>query len=496
MNVNVQNNSDNSRYPFDRVQTWIWWDYPNSHTLNWKQVDDSMRLENFSYLKQPWQEGNRPVQFYLHVPYCQSFCYYCGYTRENFPKQTKSAFDEYVDGLISELRWYLSQPYVQTAPLTAITIGGGSPSTLPPESLDRLFKFIADNVPNYENLEKTFTGEPRTLKRLETLQLLIDYKWNRVTFGVESLNEKLRSQVGRMATEADVDDVHDGLAKVGYQGDVNFDLMYNLPGENFTVFEEELDKVITKYGPTSLDGYPLVYTPYEALWKLIEKGRKSQPATARDLVRMLEHFYDYLTDKGYYNTLSLTYAKYSHPTQFYRGVYDEQDVIPVGISARGNFAGMSAKNPTDLGVWQDRVASNGVSTSNMQKLPPDLTFTRKMVMFPQMKSVPKAELQKFSDVPTYAQQMERLQSHIDRGLVEETDETYELTRLGVVWFKNLQADYVADTLTDEGKDIMLVTSYAERHFDVETRIPHPEKAFDYSTHPERETESDKLKVYL
>src|SRR5207249_6461955 len=99
------------------------------------------------------------------------------------------------------------------------------------------------------NIERTFTGEPRTLKNPDLLQLLVEYGFNRVTFGVESFNEEIRKQIGRWDSLQDVAAVFSGLEKVGYTGEKDLDLMFDLPGQTFEGFQSELDFMMKEFRP-------------------------------------------------------------------------------------------------------------------------------------------------------------------------------------------------------------------------------------------------------
>ena len=202
----------------------------------------------------------------------------------------------------------MAMPYVQGRKFTAIYIGGGSPSTLPPSAVDRLFTHLGKVIPNYEQIEKTFTGEPRTLRRPELLQLIKDHGWNRVTFGIETLNPEIHKKIGRWDTREDLDAVFDGLEKLAYTGDRCVDLMYDLPGQTLDGFQDELATLVNHYQPDEIDAFGTVYLPYRPLHKLILDGRVPQPGDVWQLLAMREHLYDYLLASGYHNTIAETYA--------------------------------------------------------------------------------------------------------------------------------------------------------------------------------------------
>jgi oxygen-independent coproporphyrinogen-3 oxidase len=114
---------------------------------------------------------------------------------------------------------------------------------------------LSQVIPNWSSIERTFTGEPRTLKNPDLLQLLVDYGFNRVTFGVESFNEEIRKQIGRWDSLEDVAAVFAGLDKVGYKGEKDLDLMFDLPGQTLKGFQHQLDVMMRDFRPDEIDAY-------------------------------------------------------------------------------------------------------------------------------------------------------------------------------------------------------------------------------------------------
>ena len=151
-------------------------------------------LKNFERLQDDTGSVYDDIMLYIHVPYCLSMCHYCNFNKFQYPFHQDDALGTYVDYLIKELDYYLRLPYVQSRRLTSVYFGGGSPSVLGPKYAQRIFDHLSKVIPTWNTIERTFTGEPRTLKNPDLLQLLVDYGFNRVTFGVESFNEEIRKK--------------------------------------------------------------------------------------------------------------------------------------------------------------------------------------------------------------------------------------------------------------------------------------------------------------
>jgi coproporphyrinogen III oxidase-like Fe-S oxidoreductase len=454
-----------SRYvPFQRLLAISHYIMPNFGTLEWDRVSPEQVAANIASLQSPAGALNDNLMMYIHVPYCQSFCHYCNFNKNHYPRQEEDRLQLYVDYLIKEIDAYMALPYVQGRNFTAIYIGGGSPSTLPPSAVGRLFEHLAKVIPNYAEIEKTFTGEPRTLRRPELLGLLKDHGWDRVTFGIETLNPEIHKKIGRWDTLDDVDAVFEGLDKLGYTGDRCVDLMYDLPGQTLAGFEEELSTLVARYAPDEIDAFGTVYLPYRPLHKLILDGRVPQPGDIWQLLAMREHLFDFLHASGYHNTIAETYARHDQRTVYQTAHCGRQDIIGVGCAARSNVKDMVSINPDKLEVWMKNLDEGGLSTRTLQSIGRAGVFDRLMVMFPRYKEISKALLSSFADVPQFDKVKEILAGHIKAGCVEEREDRYVVNKLGVIWHGNLQTDYMNHALNLKGKVLLRVISEEEESF--------------------------------
>jgi coproporphyrinogen III oxidase-like Fe-S oxidoreductase len=456
--------------PFDKLLAISHYIMPNFGTLEWDRVSRAQVDESLRSLSDPGGNLNDELMMYIHVPYCQSFCHYCNFNKNHYPRQDEGQLQDYVDYLIKEIDYYMSRPYVQARRFTGIYIGGGSPSTLPTSAVERLFAHLAKVCPNFAHIEKTFTGEPRTLRRPDLLQVLNDFGFERITFGIETLNPEIHKKIGRWDGPEDVDAVFDELAKLGYRGEKCVDLMYDLPGQTLDGFQGELELLVSRYNPDEIDAFGTVYLPYRPLHKLILDGRVPQPGSIWQLLQMREHLYDYLLAQGYNNTIAETYARRTRRSVYQTAHCARQDIIGVGCAARSNIKDMVSINPDKLDVWKANLDAHGVSTQTLQSIGRPGVFDRIMVMFPRYKELSKSLFESFSDVPHFAATRATLRAHIAAGCVEEQADRYVVNKLGVIWHGNLQTDYMKHVLNLQGKVLLRVISEDEDKFAREQRF--------------------------
>lgn len=456
---------------FDGVNTVSHYIMPNFATMEWHRVSDEQVEANIQSLRDPGGNLNDDLMMYIHVPYCKSFCHYCNFNRFHYPKQEADRLETYTDYLIKEISWYMDQPYVQARNFTGIYIGGGSPSTLSTAAVTRLSEHLSKVVPNFDSIEKSFTGEPRTLRRPDLLQALKDFGWNRVTFGIETLDPVIHRKIGRLDSREDLDAVFDGMRSISYDADTAVDIMYDLPGQTLDGFQGELAELVDTYDPTEIDTFTTMYLPYRPLHKMIMDGRVKQPGTPWQLLAMREHIYDYLTERGYHNTIAETWSKHPDRSVYQTAHCARKDIVGIGCAARGNVKDMVSINPEKVDEWQRNVDERGISSETLQSIGMDGVLDRIMVMFPRYKELSKELLARYGpEVSDFDRVMEVLNRHLDAGVIDDEGDRFTVNKLGVIWHGNLQTDYLRHTLNEQGAQIIEHLTEWSGDFDNENRF--------------------------
>jgi len=460
-----------AEHPFDEVNTCPIYIIPNFGTLDWDAPSPEAVAQNLKRLNDADDALNDEIMMYVHVPFCTSYCHYCNFARDRFPWRDHSVLDKYTDYLIREIDYYMDEvPYVHTRKFSSMYVGGGSPSTLGAANLERLLSHMAKKIPDWASIEKTFTGEPKTLKDTGTIEVLVRYGIDRITFGIETLNPTHRKFIGRTDKVEDIDSVFSGLEKAGFEGDTCADFMFNHPGQTLEEMKEDLDRIIHEYQPTELDTYNTIYVPYRPLHKLVLKGKVPQPANIRTLLEMREYMYEALTQNGYHNTIAETYSKRPERSQYQRAHCARQDIIGIGVGARGNFKDMVSINPGTTEAWMAALDERRYSTSTLQTIGRNGVLKRIMVMWPRYMTLSKRLFDSFSDVKSFKGMRRILERHVELGICDETADEYRMNKLGVLWHPNMQWDYMNPDLNVWGKVIGNHFGEAKRNWDAKERF--------------------------
>ena len=171
---------------------------------------------------------------YIHIPFCNKICSYCDFCK--IYKDDKFV-DKYLDALEKEIKSIYHKEVLDT-----IYIGGGTPSSLSINQLERLFN-ILKIFNKSKNIEYTIEGNFDTTSK-EKLALYKKVGINRLSFGLESINKNNLKLLERNANQKQVEDTIKFAKEMGFNN-INVDLIYALPNETIDILEKDLDFIFS-----------------------------------------------------------------------------------------------------------------------------------------------------------------------------------------------------------------------------------------------------------
>ncbi len=168
--------------------------------------------------------GSEGLSLYIHLPYCESLCTYCGCNKRITVNHSVEL--SYVQALIKEWYMYLSL-FNETPTIREIHLGGGTPTFFSPQHLALLIESLLKPVKRHPEYEFSFEGHPNntTFAHLKTL---FDLGFRRVSFGIQDFDLKVQEVINRIQPVTNVHQVTQWAREIGYNS-VNFDLIYGLP---------------------------------------------------------------------------------------------------------------------------------------------------------------------------------------------------------------------------------------------------------------------------
>src|SRR5438034_7398310 len=206
--------------------------------------------------------SSTPVEsLYVHVPFCAHKCAYCAFYSE---ASTGELINRYVQGLIRELEMVAAEITPRT-----VFFGGGTPSLLNLRQWEQVLLSM-QRLNLLGAAEWTVECNPATVS-LDKARLLRSYGVNRISMGVQSLDEGLLNRLGRVHDRARVFKSFDILRKAGFDN-INLDLMFALPGQTMGIWRATLTEALA-LGSEHLSCYEVIYEEDTPLFAQLQAGQ-------------------------------------------------------------------------------------------------------------------------------------------------------------------------------------------------------------------------------
>lgn len=272
---------------------------------------------------------------YIHIPFCDQICFYC-----DFPKVLKQEqpVDDYIDALIWEIQARIKEH--ATPKCETLYIGGGTPSILSVKQLDRLLATIRRFLPFTEG-EFSFEVNPGDLSK-EKLAILEYYGVNRLSLGVQTLNDDLLRKIGRKHRKKEVYTTLEQIDRYSSIQNVSLDLIYALPGQTLADFQATLQEALHFHLP-HFSLYALILENQTVFANWARQGKLLLPEQEEE-VAMEEWAEAYLQQAGYQRYELSNYAKPGYESQHNLMYWNNEAYYGFGAGASGYLANQRYRN--------------------------------------------------------------------------------------------------------------------------------------------------------
>ncbi|MCP1659800.1 oxygen-independent coproporphyrinogen III oxidase [Neisseria perflava] len=298
---------------------------------------------------------NKPLSLYIHIPFCNTICYYCGCNK--IITKDKSRADAYIEYLEKEMA--LLAPHLNGRhPLAQLHFGGGTPTFLSDEQLERVFGMIARYFQLIPGGEYSIEIDPRKVSR-ETVLKLGKLGFNRMSVGIQDFDPKVQAAVNRIQTLEETREVIEAAREAGFKS-VSVDLIYGLPHQSVESMKTTIDTVL------SLDPDRLALYHYAHLPHIFKPQRRIDTAAVPDSeekLDMLQYCVQTLTERGYVFIGMDHFAKPDDELAIalkegwlqrnFQGysTYADCDLVAIGVSSIGKIGSTYAQNERDIDAY-------------------------------------------------------------------------------------------------------------------------------------------------
>lgn len=231
------------------------------------------------------------IGLYIHVPYCLKKCNYCAfYSRGG--RLSPEEEERYAADIIEDIRAY-GKEYGRTA--DTVFVGGGTPSILKPQTLERILEEADRAFPFEKDCEITMEANPATL----TEEKLVGFRYigiNRLSIGCQSFDDDMLSFLGRAHRSEDVYREYNLARKTGFDN-INLDFMFAIPGMTEEMWMDTLKKAV-ELDPEHLSFYSLQLEEGTPFFESFQQGTLIEVPDDVDR-RMYHSAVDFVKDSGY-----------------------------------------------------------------------------------------------------------------------------------------------------------------------------------------------------
>lgn len=369
---------------------------------------------------------------YVHIPFCKSRCRYCDfYSTTMFA----SRWEAYEEALLNELNLraetFRSCVQADGDKVETLYFGGGTPSLVNERSIANIIQAIRSAFHKELSLkEVTLEANPGDLTR-EKLQALKAAGINRLSIGIQSLNDNLLHQIGRRHTAKQAIEVVHMAQEVGFDN-ISVDLMYGLPGQTMQNWISDVE-AICQMNVQHVSAYCLTYEEGTSLFQALERGEVAE-LEDEILNQMQEYVVNRLSKAGIVRYEISNYAKPGFESRHNSAYWRKKTYLGLGAGAHsydGKF--LRQANPDNLDEYISAVSqAQSVGLARLlhlqdeQLTEDDLYNETVMLGLRTMKGVDSADISS-AYLPHFLTQMQR---YIDKGLVVKDDTLFAATQEG------------------------------------------------------------------
>ena len=297
----------------------------------------------------PLRVSEVPISLYVHIPFCETKCPYCDF---NTYARIESLIPSYVPALQSEVRLWgdlLGHPAVAT-----VFFGGGTPSYLPAENVGAVLETVRQSFGVDASAEITLEANPGDLTPAKLAQYL-DLGINRLSIGVQSLDDRLLKILGRRHCAREAVDAYRMALRGGFDN-VSIDLMYGLPRQGLRDWEETLDGAAA-LEPRHMSMYCLTLeagTPMEQ-WVRVGTMPDPDPDLAADMYLAAQ---DLMRARAYRHYEISNWAQPGYQARHNLTYWRNQPYLGVGPGAHSYLLGHRFANLKSPGEYVRRLEAD------------------------------------------------------------------------------------------------------------------------------------------
>ncbi len=396
--------------------------------------------------------AGRPISLYVHLPFCDEQCWFCGCFMKVVPKPDRQGEERgEIEGYLADLHReidLLAARVDRSRPVVQLHWGGGTPTYLTPKQADALAAHLLDAFRPAPGAEISVEVDPR-VTTAEHLAALRRHGWNRVSMGVQDFDPEVQELVNRVQPFELTKALVDASRELGYDS-LNLDLIYGLPGQRLAGFSESVEQVLTlrpdRVAMYSYAHVPWLKKPQRVLAAHLPEGTEKFAIFVSGIEKFAEagyvyigmdHFalpHDEIARAQVDRTLWRNFQGYTT----HAGV----DLYALGVSAIAQIDDVYVQNTKDYAAYHAACAEGRPSTIKGWRMTPEdhlrgTVITNLLCHCVIKKREVEEQFGLASFDETFAREVAALPDLVADGLVEPRTDEVRVTPLGRIFIRNV-----------------------------------------------------------
>lgn len=378
----------------------------------------------------------KDLGLYIHIPFCVKKCAYCDFLSWSGNKEQR---EEYVRALEQEILSYKN--FAEDYQVSTLYFGGGTPSVLEGEQMERIMKAICQTFQIEKKAEITLEMNPGTALR-EKLDLYRQLGINRLSMGIQSVKNENLKLLGRIHTYEDFLESYHMARDAGFDN-ISGDLISSLPGQTLAEWKEELE-ILMETPLEHISVYQLIIEEETEFYKKYGEHEELLPdeETSREIYLWTGK---YLRERGFSQYEISNYARAGRESKHNLRYWERKDYLGLGLGAASMIHNMRMSNTRD---WKKYMAY----CRDPRKIREEVEFLeepRQMEEFMflglrKTRGVSRKEFRRIFGKDLNLVYEKTLEKYLKNGMLQESGDKVFLSEEGILLSNQIFADFLFD----------------------------------------------------
>lgn len=367
------------------------------------------------------------IGIYIHIPFCMKKCFYCDFVSY---ANKEDMIEKYIKALEKEIK--IKAEENKLLKINTIYIGGGTPSFIDSKHIVYIINAIKESFNVKENAEITIEVNPGTVTK-NKLEDYIKCGINRISIGLQTTNNELLKQIGRIHTYEQFLETYNLIRMVGFNN-INVDLMLALPNQTIKDLEDSLNKVIM-LKPEHISVYSLILEEKTKLYDLVESGKLEllDESIERNMYWKVKNI---LEQNGYKHYEISNFAKQGYESKHNLNCWNQEEYLGMGVAAHSYLNNKRYSNTENLEQYINKLLDeegikNDIVTVHEEQTLEDKQKEYMLLGLRKIEGVKISDFKnKFVQNPIYVCRKE-LDKLVKEDLIQVEENNIKLTKKGL-----------------------------------------------------------------